>query len=88
MINQLAHSIEQFISSSKDGFYGGAPAVPNRTAGALALLLAIIVVYVVLAIFGKFLWNNFLLKYLTILKPIESWIDIIAISILLRLLFA
>ncbi len=86
MISQLAHSIETFITS-KDGFYGGAPVVPNRAAGALSLLLAVIVVYVILAVFGKFLWNNFLTKYITVLKPIDSWIDIIAISILLRLLF-
>jgi len=52
-----------------------------------ASLLAMVVYIVIIAFVGKFLWNNYLVKYVTVVSPVKSPVDIIAISVLLGLLF-
>ena len=59
----------------------------DRKIDTLPLFLAVITIYLLLLIFGKFLWNEYLVKYVTIVKPIESIVDLLAIAILPALLF-
>ena len=50
------------------------------------LILAVITVEIILLLLGKFLWNNYLVGALTFVKPIDSIIQLFAITVLLRLL--
>ena len=52
---------------------------------ALPFVLAIITSQIILLMLGKFLWNNYLVKNVTIVKPINSVIDLLAISFLIKL---
>ncbi len=52
----------------------------------IPLLLAIVVTEILLLIIGKFLWNNYLVKAVTVVRPIDSVIELFAIGMLLRLL--
>tara|TARA_B100001989_G_C24529369_1_gene460659 strand:- start:141 stop:401 length:261 start_codon:yes stop_codon:yes gene_type:complete len=52
----------------------------------LPTLLAIITVDILLLIFGKYLWNTYLVPSTSLVSPIKSIIDLLAIKILLRLL--
>tara|TARA_Y100000992_G_C21009352_1_gene370322 strand:+ start:118 stop:360 length:243 start_codon:yes stop_codon:yes gene_type:complete len=75
--------LEKFYSNilpEKENFDG-------RKIDTLPLFLAVITIYLLLLIFGKFLWNEYLVKYVTIVKPIESIVDLLAIAILAALLF-
>jgi len=50
--------------------------------------VAAMVIYVVLIAFvGKFLWNNYLAKYITAVQPLKSPVDILAICTLMALIF-
>ena len=49
-------------------------------------VLAVLTVEILLLFLGKFLWNNYLVKAVTIVEPIDSIIQLFAITILLRLL--
>ena len=51
-----------------------------------ATLLAVVVYVVLIAFLGKYLWNNYLAKYVSNISPVKSPVDIIAISLLLGLL--
>lgn len=51
----------------------------------IPLVLAIITTQILLLLLGKFLWNNYLVKTITIVKPLNSVIDLIAISFLIKL---
>ena len=53
----------------------------------VASLLAAVVYVLLIGFFGKFLWNNYLAKYVTIVKEVKGPVDIIAISVLLGLLY-
>ena len=53
----------------------------------LAKLVALVVVNLLVLLFGKFLWNNYLVKVVSGVKPIESIWHLLAISILLKMLF-
>jgi len=52
----------------------------------LPLILAVITVEIILLLVGKFLWNNYLVGAFTFVKPIESILQLFAITVLLRLL--
>ena len=52
----------------------------------VAGFLATIVYVVLIAFFGKYLWNNYLAKYVSTISAVDSPVDIIAISLLLALL--
>jgi len=52
----------------------------------LVFLLAYSTTMLILLLFGKFLWNNYLVKSLTIVNPVNSVFDLLALSILINLL--
>lgn len=52
----------------------------------LALIMAIIISQLLLLFTGKYLWNNYLVKAVSILNPIDSIVQLFAISFLLRLI--
>jgi len=52
----------------------------------LPLILAVLTVQILILIFGKFLWNNYLVKYVNIFNPVESVVDLLAISLILALI--
>ena len=52
----------------------------------IPLVLAIVTVEILLLLVGTFLWNNYLVKVVTIVKPINSILELLAVSILLKLL--
>ncbi len=54
--------------------------------GALPMLLAIVVVLLLQLFIGKWLWNSFLVPAVSVVNPLKSIWDILAISILARLL--
>lgn len=54
---------------------------------AVAYFLLFLVVFVLILFFGKFLWNNFAAKYITILKPIPGVLELLAIMVLSGMLF-
>ena len=53
----------------------------------LAQFIAIIIVNALVLLFGKFLWNNYLVKLVSGVKQIDSVWQLLAISILLKMLF-
>ena len=58
-----------------------------KTVSRLALLLALITIIILQLFVGKYLWNNFLTRLVPVVQPAEGMVDILAISILFRLLF-
>ena len=59
---------------------------PVTPAKIIPAILAMITVQILLLFFGKYLWNNYLVKKVTGIKPLESVLELLAISILLKLL--
>jgi hypothetical protein len=77
-----------YAALSRNEYFGGARGATMSnasTAEMLSQFIAFVLVLLLLLLFGKFLWNEFMVKYVTILKPIPSVIDLLAISMLLRL---
>jgi hypothetical protein len=76
-------------SHSKESFSSGAypvGAMGGQTPmSVLASLIAFFVVILIVAYFGKFLWNNYITKIVSVAKPARSWVDIIALFIFVRL---
>lgn len=78
----MIKTLEKFYSEiipNKETFETNKP-------NSLPLVLAVLTVYILLLLLGKFLWNNYLVKYLSIVNPVESIIDILAISLLASLI--
>lgn len=75
-------AIEKFLSNvtpSVEGFEN------NPIVKALPAVVAVVVSQVILLLVGKFLWNNYLVKAVTMVKPLTSIVQLFAISVLLRL---
>lgn len=69
--------------SNKEGFYGGDLKGLN-----MPLILAIITVEILVLLVGKYLWNNYLVKAVSIVNPIDSVLDLLAVSVLVKLLIS
>tara|TARA_B100001173_G_scaffold217508_1_gene188026 strand:+ start:15 stop:269 length:255 start_codon:yes stop_codon:yes gene_type:complete len=54
----------------------------------LTTLIMLLLVVFILAFFGKFLWNELLVKYVTFCKPIDSWVDLLGLVLLFNILFS
>ena len=59
----------------------------EKTITKFAILFALVTIVLLQLFLGKYLWNNFLTKLVPIVQPAEGVVDILAISILFRLLF-
>ncbi len=82
----MINILEEFYSRilhNKEYFKSG-PTL--RTVSLLPMILAVLTVEILLLVVGKFLWNNYLVKSVTIVNPINSIVELFAISFLLRLL--
>ena len=51
-----------------------------------SILLALITIIFLQLTIGKWLWNNYLVNYITIAKPLNSIFDILDISLLIKLI--
>jgi hypothetical protein len=52
----------------------------------LSLFIALIIVYVIIALVGKFLWNNVVVDLISVAKPAKSIWQILGLAILMSLL--
>ena len=85
MIQFLEGFYSQFIPNNENFnvAYGGGDTKPSF----LPLLFALLTIQILILLFGKYLWNNYLVKYVTIVKPVKSVVDLLAISLILALIF-
>lgn len=88
----MSSTIEKFVLAGLQkgegfGLGGGRGSMTSSSGEALASLISLVIVYLILLLVGKFLWNEYLVKYVTIIKPIPGIIELLAISVLIRLFF-
>jgi hypothetical protein len=64
---------------------------PNMSVAGGALLLSslifMVVLFVLILIFGKWLWNNYVTKFVTIFRPVNSVLDLIVLLFALDIFF-
>ena len=51
------------------------------------LLISLIIYLILITLFGQWIWNNILVKYVTIVKPIESAYEVWLLVVLFHILF-
>jgi hypothetical protein len=56
-------------------------------ASAIGSLVAAILVFLLLLLFGQYLWNHALCNLVTVVKPAKSIFEILGVAILIALLF-
>ena len=78
MINILEKCVTNLIPTI-EGFED------HPLAKSLPMLISVVVSQVVLLLVGKFLWNRYLVKAVSIVKPLTSIVQLFAVSVLLRL---
>ena len=78
MLNMIEKFVGNFVPTI-EGFED------NPIIKSLPLLISVVVSQVMLLLVGKFLWNRYLVKAVTIVKPLSSIVQLFAVSILLRL---
>jgi len=61
--------------------------LPGPGASAIGSLVAAILVFLLLLLFGQYLWNNALVPLVTVVKPAKSIFEILGVAILIALLF-
>jgi hypothetical protein len=70
----------KIFDSLKEAFDGSDNKVP-------VLILLIILSVVLQLLLSKYLWNNFLVRLVPVVQPAKGLLDILAISLLFRMLF-
>jgi hypothetical protein len=55
------------------------------TAGVWAFFISTIVVYIVLMLIGKYLWNTVVVEMVTVARPIDSVFQLIGLAVLVKL---
>ena len=74
--------VEGFLTSrNKKEYFGDDTFIQN-----LSIIIALIIIVLLQLFVGKYLWNNYLTRLIPSIQPAEGMIDILAISLLFRLL--
>jgi hypothetical protein len=76
-------------SKKKEGFQPGdmmGQGMQPTTWSSLPMILALVTVLILQLLIGKWLWNNYLVKAFTVVNPLKSAIDVLALSLLARLI--
>lgn len=81
MINTFEKFYGYLLNDQRENFEDG-----SKVRSMVPLVLAVVTVEILLLLLGRFLWNNYLVNAVTVLRPIDSIVQLFAITILLRLL--
>lgn len=81
MLKQIQKFVQSALSKNKETFGD------KSTYDAISLLIALLIIVMLQLFLGKYLWNNYLIKLVPSISPADGVIDILAISLLYRLLF-
>ena len=77
------HNKEHYTNS-----LGGGKMLNDYTGGELLVtLITLVIVYLLILVLGKYLWNNVFVKTFTFAKPINSIWQLFALVVLFSLLF-
>lgn len=82
----MLQNIVKLAVSNYKNQTGGAQHNSNET-DMIVVFTTLILVMFLLAFFGKYLWNEILVKAVSVCKPINSWIDLLGLVILFNILF-
>ena len=82
--------LQNIVKSAVSNYYraqngGGQQAMGDMDM--IVVLITLMLVVFILALFGKYLWNEILVKVVTVCKPIDSWVDLLGLVILINILF-
>ena len=72
-------SFQNVLSSGREGF-------TNNTSNYIAMLLALLLWLAVLLVFSKYLWNEVLVKLVTVVKPATSILQLLGLVVLLEIM--
>ena len=78
----IQNTIEQLKQLLTGGDNFGNVNKTEVVAGELVLLL---VLWVLVLLFAKFLWNNYACRFITVLKPVRGILDILALQIVIAM---
>ena len=90
MINIIETFVFNLLTTNNKEQFTGDPMTELKkmtTYQLFAQLIALIIINALVLVFGKFLWNNYLVKVISGVNKIESVWHLLAISILLKMLF-
>lgn len=82
MLKQIQKCVGSVMNRNKETFGDNKP-----TYDGISLIIALLIIVLLQLFVGKYLWNNYLVRFVPIVKPVDGVIDILAISLLYRLLF-
>ena len=83
MLKHIAQTIASNLNRSQQG--GAQHSMGDMDM--MVLLITVVLVMFLLAFFGKYLWNEILVKVVSVCKPIDSWVDLLGLVILFNILF-
>ena len=81
MFDSLKKLYEKALTGKKETFGN------DFSIAKIAFLLAVVTIVFIQLFVGKYLWNNYLTKLVPVVAPAGSVIDILAVSVLFRLMF-
>ena len=90
-LEAFKHCVEGFTCGAKHGatenFEDTEHERQHHFALALSYFLLFAVMFVLVLLFGKYLWNEVASKYITVLKPVPSVLELLGLMILVGLFF-
>ena len=84
MIQNLNDNQEQFVNQNGQLDLQALSKSGNKAA-LLSFVVVYIAVFVLLMFVGKWLWNGWIVDMVTVAKPVESVISIIALAVFVKL---
>lgn len=84
----VVNTVEAFTSCSKrtEGFDDEKKERRQYVGLVISELLLAVAIFLLVLLFGRALWNNFAVKYITILKPVDSIWSLLALMVLFGLM--
>tara|TARA_B100001173_G_C15567353_1_gene370736 strand:- start:19 stop:270 length:252 start_codon:yes stop_codon:yes gene_type:complete len=81
----LYNSVRSVVASYRNQIGGGQQFMDVDM---LTTVIMLLLVVFIIAFAGKFLWNELLVKYVSVCKPVDSWVDLLGLVLLFNILFS
>lgn len=84
---QCARAMASSLTGNRDNFNDTTTTAEYDLVTGILLFLMILLIFVLMVFVSKFIWNEVACKYITIIKPVPSVIEILALFLLFNFLF-
>jgi hypothetical protein len=83
--NVMTKNKEQFMNANGQIDIAALQSTENKAA-VMAFVITYLAIYILLLLLGKWIWNNMIVEMFSVVRPVDSILNILGLAILVKLI--